>query len=371
MHPSGMVRVTSELAHRLVFEYESTPCFVTVANRHGVDRRTVKAYVEQKQKHGSLQLVRTRQRKKLVSQAAAQAAVELLTSGENGTCKSVAEVLHDKGLISRVVHRTTVAKAAKAAAAAAGVRLRVERGRPKRALAAGNMADRVGFAEDNKTREWRHIMFTDRKRLYYRYPGSQVRGIRWSLADKPFAATMVNRPKCVNMYAGLTAFGVTKAHLVTGTSGMQSTFTTRRGDIARNITAAEYKHVLLDTLLPEGNRIFSGKGITQWVLQQDNDPTHKGGSQAAIPAFNGQHSTTVELLPNWPPNSPDLSPIENLWAIVQGRVDAAGCKTFDEFKATLQQEWENVSKQLCGKLINSMHKRLVKCIELEGRRTNF
>ena len=73
-----MVKVTAELAHRLLFDYEETHCFVTVARRHGVDRRTVKAYVQQKQEHGSLLLVRTRNRKKLISQVAAQAAVELL-----------------------------------------------------------------------------------------------------------------------------------------------------------------------------------------------------------------------------------------------------------------------------------------------------
>ncbi len=106
-------------------------------------------------------------------------------------------------------------------------------------------------------------------------------------------------------------------------------------------------------------------------MQQDNDPTHKGVAEAALPAFNGQHTTTVELLPKWPANSPDLSPIENLWTIVQGRVEAAGCKTFAEFKQTLHKEWHNVSSQLCGKLISSMHERLVKCIELEGRRTSF
>jgi hypothetical protein len=366
-----MGKVTAELAHRLVFEYEKTQCFVTVAARHGVDRRTVKAYVEQHKKHGSLQLERTRQRKKLISPAAAQAAVELLIDGEHGTCHSVAELLHDKGLIDRVVHRTTLAKAAKAAAAAAGIRLRVERGRPKRALLPANMADRVAFAEDNKTREWRHVMFTDRKRFYFRYPGCKVRGVRWSSADKPHAAITVNRPKCVNMYAGVTAYGVTKAHLVAGTTGLANTFKTKAGNDAKNITTAEYKHVLLETLLPEGNRIFSSQGLSSWVLQQDNDPTHKGGAAAALPTFNGQHTTTVELLPNWPANSPDLSPIENLWAIVQGRVEAAGCKTFEEFKETLHQEWHNVSSQLCGKLINSMHQRLVKCIELEGRRTNF
>ena len=53
-----MVKVTAELAHRLVFDYEKTQCFVTVSERHGVDRRTVKAYVEQHKKHGSLQLER-------------------------------------------------------------------------------------------------------------------------------------------------------------------------------------------------------------------------------------------------------------------------------------------------------------------------
>ena len=111
-----MGKVTAELAHRLVFDYEKTQCFVTVAKRHGVDRRTVKTYVEQHQKHGSLQLERTRQRKKLISPDAAQAAVELLTDGEHGTCRPVAELLHERGLIDRVVHRTTLAKAAKAAA---------------------------------------------------------------------------------------------------------------------------------------------------------------------------------------------------------------------------------------------------------------
>ena len=74
-----MGQVTAELAHRLVFDYEKTQCFVTVAQRHGVDRRTAKAYVEQHKKHGSLQLERTRQRKKIISPEAPQAAVELLT----------------------------------------------------------------------------------------------------------------------------------------------------------------------------------------------------------------------------------------------------------------------------------------------------
>jgi hypothetical protein len=43
-----MVKVTTDLAHRLAIECEKPPCYTTVAKRHGVDRRTVKAYVEEK-----------------------------------------------------------------------------------------------------------------------------------------------------------------------------------------------------------------------------------------------------------------------------------------------------------------------------------
>ena len=33
---------------------------------------------------------------------------------------------------------------------------------------------------------------------------------------------------------------------------------------------------------------------------------------------------------------PDLSPIENLWGVIAGKVNAAGCTTFDEFRRELQ-----------------------------------
>jgi hypothetical protein len=83
-------------------------------------------------------------------------------------------------------------------------------------------------------------MFTDRKRFYFRYPGCKVaRGVRWSLADKPHTAITVNKPNCVNMYAGVTAYSVTKAHVFAGTTGMATTFKNKAGNAAKNITTAE------------------------------------------------------------------------------------------------------------------------------------
>jgi hypothetical protein len=367
-----MKALSLELALKLVLDYHRNRCYKVVARENDVDWRTVKAYVGYHQKHGAVPVNRTVKRKPVVNEEAASKAAVLLAGGKHGTSAQVARELHKQGLLKRVVHRTTLARHAKAAAKAAGEVLRVERGQPKKGLTAQNEAARLEFSKKHRRRNFDTVMITDRKKFLFKHPGVKVSSVRWSLRGKPATAYTVNNPECVNMYAGLTKYGVTKAHLVVGTSRQPSKgYKNKKGAVARNITGAEYKDVLLQTLLPEGNRIFSSQGITSWVFQQDNDPTHKGAAAKAVPLFNGKHSTTVSLLAEWPPNSPDLSPIENLWAIVQRRVDAAGCKTFAEFKKTLQKEWDGVSKQLCSKLITGINTRLAECIKREGRRTDY
>ena len=102
------------------------------------------------------------------------------------------------------------------------------------------------------------------------------------------------------------------------------------------------------------------------MFQQDNDPSHKGAGPRAVARFNERRSSSVQLLTNWPGNSPDLNPIENAWAYVQAKVDAAGCETFDEFKETVVREWCQLPAELCAKLIGSMPERLAACTHLEG-----
>ena len=351
----------------LVQSYKELGSYAAVARKHNVCPRTVSRYVALHKTLGELPIKQRRKRKTSISKEAAEVAADLLLSAKYSSGQQVASELHKRGLTGRMLSRSTVLRHARRVSKENGREIEAERGRPKKGLTTANMASRVDFSQTNKGRMWGNVMVSDRKKFLFLHPGVEVRPVRWKIKGEQTSAYTVNRPQAVNVYCGLTKFGLTKCHLVAGTSKMATKHQNQKGQAAKNITASEYEEVVSKTLLPEGNRIFSSQGITDWVLQQDNDPTHKA-AHLAIAKFNGQHSTKVSLLPKWPANSPDLSPIENLWAIVDRRVQAAGCKTFDEFQKTVIAELAKVDKKLCSRLMSSMEGRLDKCIKLKGGR---
>jgi hypothetical protein len=211
-------------------------------------------------------------------------------------------------------------------------------------------------------------MFTDRKKFHFNYPGAKVSLSAWVVQGEERRAYTVNHASCVNVYAGVTKYGMTAMHVVAGTTGHKSSYLNKKGSGARNITAMEYKDVLTKTLLPKGRQIFAAQGISDWVFQQDNDPTHKVAHDV-VATYNHKHACNVSLLPSWPPSSPDLSLIENVWAYLQARMNAKGCKTFAEFKSELKKEMKAVPQSYTKKLFAGMQRRLQECINKEGNLT--
>jgi hypothetical protein len=216
-------------------------------------------------------------------------------------------------------------------------------------------------------------MFTDRCKFHHVYVGGVVKRWVWKRVGEERTAPRVNHASCFNVYAGITKYGVTKMHVVAGTTKHVSTFTNKQGNPAKNITSQEYEQVVSKTFLPGGKRLFGGAaGVSSWTLQQDNDPTHKKASQRAIQAWNKKHpGNTVSVLPEWPPNSPDLNPIENVWAHVQAEVNKAGCKDFDSFCAKVKEVFSKLSKKHINNLFSSMKKRLDEVVRKNGGKTRY
>lgn len=365
-----MKQLTNAQRLRVVLEFEKTQNLSATARRTHLNIKTVRRWVSRHSATGGVCTRKGRGRRRALDEVAAQRAVQLLLGGQHSGCHQVALQLHREGLTSTAVHRVTVSRQAKGHASSQGSPITAVMTAPKKLLTADTRRKRLAFCRGRIGSKWGHVMFTDRKRFLFKHPGTRVHKVQWVKHKEARVAHTVNHPMCLNVYAGVTRFGMTRAHMVTGTSKMSTSFRNQKGQASKNITGEEYKQVLLKTLLPEGRRIFSAQGISTWNLQQDNDPSHKRAAAAALEEWNRLQSA-VQLLPAWPPNSPDLSPIENIWAWAQHKVDAIGCKNFDDFKHAVLSTLQSVPKQMVNNMFSSMHSRLAACIALQGGKTKY
>ena len=96
-------------------------------------------------------------------------------------------------------------------------------------------------------------------------------------------------------------------------------------------------------------------------FQQDGAPVHT--SKVAIKwlenNFNSFWGKGV-----WPGNSPDLSPIENLWAIVQEELKKLPDR--ETLIKNVKTAWANISPDILDNLICCMPERIKKCIKVKG-----
>ena len=102
------------------------------------------------------------------------------------------------------------------------------------------------------------------------------------------------------------------------------------------------------------------------IFQQDNAPSN--ASRFTKSWLSGV-GTTGQRLMDWPSQSPDLNPIENLWSIIKTQVYEKG-RQFGNKK----ELWERILKvssqispEVVKKLTSSVDERLVKLIQNGGK----
>jgi transposase len=99
-------------------------------------------------------------------------------------------------------------------------------------------------------------------------------------------------------------------------------------------------------------------------FQQDNAACHTSKESME---FIKNEENFIRVLENWPPNSPDLSPIETVWAILKERISRIQFKTLDEMKEGLIKLWNRIPVKLCRKLVSSFDEK-IKALGERGER---
>ena len=76
---------------------------------------------------------------------------------------------------------------------------------------------------------------------------------------------------------------------------------------------------------------------------------------------------------DWPPYSPDLSPIEHLWDELDRRVRRRRNtpNTLGQLRTALLEEWENIPMRKVNALVNSMQRRIRAVINARGGHTRY
>lgn len=341
-----------------------------VARIVGVSRKVAQKWVQRFQASNGVTPRSKPGRGPLLKRGGATRALHLLLDEGSSGSRGVALQLHHEGYTATAACNNTIITAAKNVARENGRTIQAVRGKPAKRLTTDTKAKRVRFCNMNKRTCWSKVMFTDRKKFLFSFPGAKVKPVAWVYKGSTRQAAQVNHPLCVNLYAGVTKCGVTCSHVVAGTSKRHSPYYNKQGKQSKNISSSEYHDVLQRTLLPEGQRLFSSRGDSTWVLQQDNDPSHRVAA-GVVKEWNSSHASSISVLSSWPPNSPDLNPIENVWSYVQARVDIRGCTTFEDFRAAVLEEVQGVPKAMLTRLFNSMPKRLAQVLSKGGDKVNY
>ncbi len=366
--------LTSEQKWQIVHAFKRLKSIAATCRECGTSKRAVIRWVKRYQATGDVENARKSGRKSVMTPALSAEALAMLKSGTDGGARGVAKSLYAAGKLPTVVDKNTIIRHARRLVALSNDKLLVRRGKPKKGLTAATKAKRMEFARKHTDFDWSLVMFSDRKIFYFRYPGSIVLDTKWHLQsekdDGHEGVYQPNNPSCFNLYAGITKFGATILHEVAGSTGYKHSHVNMKGQKAKNITTGQYEEVLQSTFLPEGMRLLN---MTRWYLQQDNDPTHKI-AQACVTKWNQTHGTDIQVLPSWPPNSPDLNLIENFWSYVEREVNKAGCKTLPDFKQEVIKCITSRSPRAMKHLQNlyaSMPHRISLVLEKDGGRTGY
>jgi len=131
------------------------------------------------------------------------------------------------------------------------------------------------------------------------------------------------------------------------------------------INGANYVEVMEDAMLEFWMEQSEERGYV--VIQEDNAPIHT--CKLAKQWRESRGMVSLE----WPPNSPDLNPIEHLWYLIKGVVQKMDPRpmTLPSLKDAIKKAWDEYDPDIMDRLVESMPARIAAVISAHGGNTKY
>jgi transposase len=202
-------------------------------------------------------------------------------------------------------------------------------------LSKNHRIQRLRFARRNKNTDWNKVLFTDESTFQLFANPEKL----WMHRRKKPYLRKVKHPGKIHVWGAFSRDGFGDLVLFTGKLNGP-----KMVDIYKTGLVNSYKW------------LFDG----DWTLQEDNDPKHTSKI-----AKKWKEENLIDRM-EWPSNSPDLNPIENLWRIMKVQVRKYRPQNLKQLKVAIMLSWRSLPKNLAQNLVDSMPNRIKKLQEVQG-----
>ena len=199
---------------------------------------------------------------------------------------------------------------------------------------------RLDWCKRHLNKYWHKVFFTDKTTVYFDNPS----GLKWVKSDVNYTEhKRKGRGQKLNLWGAISANGKISLQI-----------------FEENLNTEKYTEILSNSL-DELREISKSDWI---VLQMDNCRVH--WSLEALQFYKDNEITVID----WPPYSPNLNPIENLWGFIKAKL---GSKKYlkSQLSSKIISIWEALSDDQIKNYCTSIYDRIGEWIDNNGKMTSY
>lgn len=313
-----------------------------LAKKYKCHKNTIWYQVRKQNICGTVQNIGVRQRPRITNARENAYITRCMLTNAHLSQRGLAKTLKDNKKLQ--IHHSTISRRLKEAGVKAYTCTK------KFYISKQNKIKRLLFAKQhmNKPPEfWRNVLFTDESSVSL--DGSWGRKFYYSEPEKVnkrrvYATQRQGGGGNLMVWGCITNLGVGPLAMVSGKMNQMT-----------------YLELLNDVALVAGSKIIG----LDFILQHDNAPAHK--AFVVTKFLNDLDQQRI----NWPPQSPDLNIIENVWAYVKRNIPYRVGRSKQELWDEIVEVWSKIPLEFISKLFDSIPRRLNEVILNNGGQTKY